>query len=227
MGGGHSKRHHHHHHHHSAPVVQKTREQLVQEARSSLPGFDPSKRNVAICGCSGTGKSTMVNALQGIRDGDPGAAKVDEVECTADITSYPSGNTNLVVWDLPGCGTDRHPFEGYFENKKLYAFDGLILTYNSRLDENTVALYRQCVERQVSVMLVRTQADRAFDAKVRRMSPEQANTEMHADFAKELSDLSLVGSTNAFYVSMWDYADGKSKMDEQKFVDLVLQTGSG
>ncbi|KAH9258612.1 hypothetical protein BASA81_003114 [Batrachochytrium salamandrivorans] len=205
----------------------KSREQLVQEARDSLPGFDPDKHNIAVCGPAGSGKSSLVNVLQGVRDGDPGAAKVDETECTADITSYPVSGSHLVVWDLPGCGTDRHPFEGYFDSKKLYAFDILLLVYKDRLGAHAANLYRECIRRQVSVAVVRTHADVVLQAKLRRgMTAEAAQEEMQSDFLGELRALGIDNCENAFYVSSWDMADHKCNMDEHRFIGMLLRYGS-
>ncbi|KAH9261273.1 hypothetical protein BASA81_000977 [Batrachochytrium salamandrivorans] len=213
-----------------APEAQrsnKTREQLVQEARDSLPGFDPDKHNIAVCGPAGSGKSSLVNALQGVRDGDPGAASVGEIECTDNIKRYPVSGSHLVVWDLPGCGTDRHPFEGYFDAKKLYAFDILLLVYKDRLNAHAANLYRECMERQVSVAVVRTHADAALQAKLRRgMTVEAAQAEMRSEFQRELRLVGIDNFENAFYVSSWDLADRQSNMDEHRFIGMLLRYGS-
>lgn len=91
------------------------------------------KYNVAICGQTGSGKSTMINGLRFLPDTHPNAARVGVNECTAEMKDYPFPNLDhLVLWDCPGAGTQRHPLKTYFLDKFLFAFDWLVFVYAKR-----------------------------------------------------------------------------------------------
>jgi len=85
--------------------------------------------NLAISGCSGTGKSSFMNAMRGIDSHDAGAANVGNVETTMVATPYTftdaacqlmeddgiacSGQEHFRLWDLPGAGTPKFPLNSY------------------------------------------------------------------------------------------------------------------
>jgi len=80
--------------------------------------------NICIAGRSGVGKSTLINGLRGLKQGDPGAAAVHEKECATKMTKYPHPNAKyLILWDCPGSDTQKHPRETYFYDKFLFGFD--------------------------------------------------------------------------------------------------------
>lgn len=86
------------------PSCHKSREQLIKEAREKLGVDAVNNYNFAVVGQSGSGKSSLVNAVRGVPDNDEmRAAKVGEVETTADTSAYPSPeHPHIVFWDLPG-----------------------------------------------------------------------------------------------------------------------------
>jgi len=68
--------------------------------------------NIAIVGASGSGKSSIVNGLLGLMDKDAGAAKTGVTETTSNAKRYKHpNNENVILWDLPGGGTPKHPPE--------------------------------------------------------------------------------------------------------------------
>jgi len=85
--------------------------------------------NLAISGCSGTGKSSFMNAMRGIDSHDSGAANVGNIETTMVATPYTftdaacqlmeddgiacSGQEHFRLWDLPGAGTPKFPLNSY------------------------------------------------------------------------------------------------------------------
>ncbi|XP_046843727.1 uncharacterized protein LOC124437838 [Xenia sp. Carnegie-2017] len=66
--------------------------------------------NLAITGDSGTGKSSFINAVRGIKAYEKGAAAVDVAETTKKATRYSHPkHKNIIFWDLPGIGTPKYP----------------------------------------------------------------------------------------------------------------------
>ena len=72
--------------------------------------------NIGITGQSHRGKSSFINAVRGVKPGDLGAAAVKNRECTMELTPYEFvHNANIILWDLPGVGTNTFPKETYLE----------------------------------------------------------------------------------------------------------------
>ena len=87
-------------------------------------------------GSSGSGKSSLINAIRGLENGSPEAAPTGIVETTIAITRYPDPRSELsfkrLVWfDCPGAGTLEIPGWQYFNQQGLFIFDIIILVYDS------------------------------------------------------------------------------------------------
>ena len=100
--------------------------------------YDPEKLHFAVCGGSGSGKSSLVNAFRGLKNNlkDSQAAPTGLVETTKVITRYPDPRKELpygrLVWfDCPGAGTLEIPGWQYFNQQGLFIFDIIILVYDS------------------------------------------------------------------------------------------------
>jgi hypothetical protein len=70
------------------------------------------------------------------------AAKTSHVEeCTRDITAFIL-SSRVVLWDLPGAGTQSHPANTYAEDKALAAFDVLV---SGHISEASVVCCYLCI----------------------------------------------------------------------------------
>jgi predicted GTPase len=120
--------------------------------------------HIGITGQSGVGKSTFINTIRGLRADDPHAAPVGVVETTKTIVSYPDkNNTNLIYWDLPGCGTSNFPRDSYLNIVDFKKFDHLIIITADRFTENDLWLVNQAQERQKPFFLVRNKINIALE----------------------------------------------------------------
>ena len=99
--------------------------------------YDPKKLHFAVCGSSGSGKSSLINAFRGLKNNSPQAAPTGVVETTRTITRYPDLRrelpyTHLVWFDCPGAG--RLEFPGwpgqYFIQQGFFIFDLIVLVYD-------------------------------------------------------------------------------------------------
>ena len=116
------------------PEVWPTEEEF-QLAKNRVQ-YDPEKLHFAICGSSGSGKSSLVNAFRGLKNNSPQAARTGVVETTMAITRYPEPRKELpykrFVWfDCPGAGTLEIPGWQYFNQQGLFIFDIIVLVYDS------------------------------------------------------------------------------------------------
>lgn len=109
-----------------------------ETARLREIGMDNTKQfNFAVCGNTGTGKSTFINVMRGVWRGDPAAAEVGTGrQVTLQTTKYVHpADASIVLWDVPGGATDNFPSATYFEDRCLDLFDGIVLLYSGRFTE--------------------------------------------------------------------------------------------
>jgi GTP-binding protein EngB required for normal cell division len=148
-----------------AEQVQRDEEEL-QWARNNVQ-YDPEKIEIAVCGFSRTGKSSLVNAFRGLKSKDseaaPTVAGVDESNKA--ITRYPDPRMQLpyrrFVWvDCPGHGgTIGIPSRQYFKEQGLFIFDIIILVYDTRLTEIDFAIIANCERLDIPLLVVHSKAD--------------------------------------------------------------------
>lgn len=115
----------------------------------------------AIAGVAGSGKSSLVNALRGLRNSDSGAAPTGVVETTTTIVPYRDSNHRLpFVWyDIPGAGTLSQPGWQYFNNQGLFIFDCIIVLVGERFTQMDTAILENCQRFQIPTYIVRSKAD--------------------------------------------------------------------
>ena len=116
------------------PEVWPTEEEF-RSAKTRIQ-YDPEKLHFAVCGNSGSGKSSLINAFRGLTNVDPGAAPTGVIETTMSVTRYPDPHDELphsrFIWfDVPGAGTLNVPSWQYFNQQGLFVFDIIILVYDT------------------------------------------------------------------------------------------------
>jgi len=115
---------------------------------------------VAVAGNSGTGKSSFINAVRGLRPRDAGAAKVGVSETTLQPTVYEFPNfPQARLWDLPGAGTALFPREGYIDTIGLRHFDVVIVVSSNRFTETEIAISGELRRLRIPFFMVRTKVD--------------------------------------------------------------------
>ncbi|RSL42716.1 hypothetical protein CEP54_015388 [Fusarium duplospermum] len=124
-------------------------------------GIDPNRTYVAICGPSGSGKSSLLNALRGIRNIDPDAARVGTTETTIEKQEYQAAACfdRLSLVDFPGAGTQRMPSERYFVANKLYCYDTILIMCGERFGEIEISVVKACIVQQKRFAIVRSRSD--------------------------------------------------------------------
>ena len=90
-----------------------------KEVKNYLQGkcdeWQKAKVTIGITGCSHRGKSTFINAVRNVMPGAPGAAAVQNRECTDKPGFYEfPGNENITLVDLPGAATNKFKTAEYF-----------------------------------------------------------------------------------------------------------------
>ncbi|KAL1281414.1 hypothetical protein QQF64_000217 [Cirrhinus molitorella] len=79
--------------------------------------------HIAVTGRTGSGKSSFVNVIRGLRDDDEGAAPTGVTETTMERTMYEHPTMpNVKIWDLPGIGSPNFKANKYL--KKVFCICG-------------------------------------------------------------------------------------------------------
>ncbi|KAI6017195.1 interferon-inducible GTPase-domain-containing protein [Pisolithus microcarpus] len=141
------------------PVVIPTPEEVT--AAKARMQYQDSLFHFAVAGVAGSGKSSLVNAIRGLRNSDTGAAPTGVVETTVTIGRYRDSNRRLpFVWyDIPGAGTLNQPGWQYFNNQGLFVFDCIIVLVGDRFTQTDLAILENCRRFQIPTYIVRSKAD--------------------------------------------------------------------
>lgn len=147
----------------------KLREGIQPIIIPTVAEFNATKRRLrykegifhfAVAGIAGSGKSSLVNALRGLRANDKDAAKVGVTETTSVITRYrdPRKGMPFAWYDVPGSGTLSISDWQYFTDQGLYIFDAIIVLFDNRFTATDVAILRNCARFQIPAYIVRSKA---------------------------------------------------------------------
>jgi predicted GTPase len=149
------------------PSPDKSADQLRIEAQKEL-GINTNAINFAFVGGTGAGKSTMINAVRGITNrNDSNAAPTGSVETTQEITPYQDPTyPHIFYWDLPGSGTIRHTAASYCQEKKLHAFDHLLIIGSTRFLQFDIDVAKFADTLNIPVTFVRMKMDQEIDNEI-------------------------------------------------------------
>uniref|UniRef100_UPI00398E371B interferon-inducible GTPase 5-like n=1 Tax=Pristiophorus japonicus TaxID=55135 RepID=UPI00398E371B len=140
---------------------------VIQQLQSDLGKSERITLDIAVTGESGTGKSTLVNALRGIGDGEPGAAPTGETRMEPTMYQYPNKDT-VKIWDLPGIGTPNFQASDYLERIKFERYDFFIILSVTRFTENDLFLAKEIQQRKKKFYFVRSKIDQDLESDKRR-----------------------------------------------------------
>ena len=129
---------------------------FVKECNKNIEEFDKTEVRCGLIGPSGSGKSSLINAVAGER-----IAAVGVVETTSGPQEF--AHKGVIFTDLPGCGTKNWPKDSYIEKLKLLTYDCFLLITANRFTENDVFLFRELSGHDKPCFVIRNMFDRAVD----------------------------------------------------------------
>lgn len=109
---------------------------LIAQVQQQAEDFENTTVKCGIIGLSGSGKSSLINAIAGQK-----IAQVGSTEQTMQAQAYLHHGIEFV--DLPGCGTARWPQHRYSEDLALDQYDCFVMVTHTRLYEADLFLYQQ------------------------------------------------------------------------------------
>ncbi|XP_062375720.1 interferon-inducible GTPase 5-like [Sardina pilchardus] len=146
----------------------------IQKIQTYFQDLDDVLLNIAVTGESGSGKSSFVNALRGLGDEEEQSAPTGVVETTTEPTPYPHPKyPNVILWDLPGVGTQNFKADTYLEQVGFNQYDFFIIIASERFRSSNVDLATHIQKTKKKFYFVRSKIDVDVQAEKRRKSFDQ------------------------------------------------------
>ncbi|XP_067834525.1 interferon-gamma-inducible GTPase 10-like, partial [Heptranchias perlo] len=132
----------------------------VQEIQSYFEKSRSVNLHIAVIGESGTGKSTFINGLLGIGDGDDG-----KTETTLEPIMWNHPNKDTVkICELPGTGDRKFLASVYLDRVKFDQYDFFIILNNTHFKQNDVYLAKEIHQRKKKCYFVRSKIDQELES---------------------------------------------------------------
>ncbi|XP_034612573.1 interferon-inducible GTPase 5-like [Trachemys scripta elegans] len=129
---------------------------MVQTFKN-LSGID---FNIAVTGESGSGKSSLVNAIRGLEDEDKGAAETRVMEMTKAPVPYCHPTCPImIVWDLPSIGTPDFRPDTYLKEVNFSRYNVFIIIASERSRFCHTKLAREIKKMGKKFFFVRSKVD--------------------------------------------------------------------
>ncbi|XP_015686413.1 interferon-inducible GTPase 5-like [Protobothrops mucrosquamatus] len=180
--------------------------EVAAEYKKSLNEMQCLPLNIAVTGCSGSGKSSFVNAIRGVSDNDDTAAKIGTVEGTMEPKAYAHPSfPNIKLWDLPGIGTPKFQATKYLKTVQFEKYDFFIIVISSRFTENDAMLAKEIQRMGKKFYFVCSKIDASIEGEKRKgnFNMEKA-LENIRNYCKD--NLKSLGEPSArvFLISSWE-----------------------
>ncbi|MEI8122002.1 MAG: GTPase [bacterium] len=177
---------------------------FAEKCRKKLQDFEKTEVKCGLIGPSGSGKSSLINAIAGKK-----IAAVGVVETTCEAQEFT--HNGIIFTDLPGCGTISWPKSSYIGKLKLHTFDCFLLITAHRFTENDVFLYRELTSLGKPCFVIRNMFDRAIIDADHDHSHSETETRkiIAADIQKNLHPTSpdKVYLTSARHPTKYDFSN--------------------
>lgn len=128
---------------------------FAEKCRKKITEFEKTEVRCGLIGPSGSGKSSLINAIAGEK-----IAAVGVVETTNEPQPY--SHKGITFVDLPGCGTQKWPKESYIRALDLKDYDCFLLITAHRFYENDAYLFRELTAMGKPCFVIRNMVDRAI-----------------------------------------------------------------
>jgi len=126
--------------------------EFAEQCRKKITEFDEAQVRCGLIGPSGSGKSSLMNAIAGEK-----IAAAGVVEMPLDPQEYI--HKGIIFVDLPGCGTANWPQDTYIERLNLTAYDFFLLVTAERFRDSDVFLFNELSRLKKPCFVVRNKFD--------------------------------------------------------------------
>lgn len=142
-----------------SPDMESFIRDFADKCSEKIKEFENAEVRCGLIGQSGTGKSSLINAIAGAK-----IAAVGVVEMTNEPQTF--RHNGIAFTDLPGCGTVKWPKDSYIRDLDLQSYDCFLLITAQRFYENDAYLFDELTALGRPCFVLRNMVDRAIsDAK--------------------------------------------------------------
>ena len=129
----------------------------VDEIKKELDRDQTIEVKIAFFGQPGAGKSSLINEIVG--------DDIAEVSVKTDTTVEPSPvrHNGMVLFDLPGYGTEKFPADEYWDKFDLYSYDLFLCVFEGKLHSADVSLFKKVKSKEKECLFIRNKADSLFE----------------------------------------------------------------
>ncbi|XP_066502756.1 interferon-inducible GTPase 5-like [Hoplias malabaricus] len=193
-----------------------TLEQATKKAKEEIDRLFNVRLDIAVTGESGSGKSSFVNALRGLKDNDEDAAPTGSTETTTEPTPYQHPTMpNVTLWDLPGIGSPKFKARTYLKNVTFDRYDFFLIVSSVRFRENDIMLAKEIKKKKKLFYFIRSKIDNDIKSEKRKgIDKEETLSKIRRNCEEELKG---IGNPNTFLISSWD----TSEFDFAKLIDAL------
>eukprot|EP01055_Gregarina_sp_Pseudo9_P000765 Gregarina_sp_Pseudo_9__764@NODE_148_length_3952_cov_138_989011_g136_i0_p1_GENE_NODE_148_length_3952_cov_138_989011_g136_i0NODE_148_length_3952_cov_138_989011_g136_i0_p1_ORF_typecomplete_len458_score83_80IIGP/PF05049_13/6_2e38MMR_HSR1/PF01926_23/3_7e03MMR_HSR1/PF01926_23/7e06RsgA_GTPase/PF03193_16/0_0011RsgA_GTPase/PF03193_16/1_3e02FeoB_N/PF02421_18/9_7e05Roc/PF08477_13/0_00086ABC_tran/PF00005_27/1_7e03ABC_tran/PF00005_27/0_0025AIG1/PF04548_16/4e03AIG1/PF04548_16/0_0035Septin/PF00735_18/0_017AAA_ len=230
------------------PQAKRARRLNLQRLAVSVSSSAASLAYIAVVGAAGAGKSSLINSVRGLKKKDQDAAPVNsfqfqESEKPRSLAVYLAKNIPVIFFEVPGFGSMDCLRWNFFDDQSLYAFDAVILVWESRLTDTDISIIVNCFSLSIPIMIVRTKSDTDLESRLTSAETPRAGDNAHKheyrattlqyvqDNLKQNSTSHLSSKVRVFIVNHRSLRNvvkqkaalGTIDMDEREFVTAVNQ----
>ncbi|XP_077788659.1 interferon-inducible GTPase 5-like [Podarcis muralis] len=195
--------------------------EAASEVKKELEELENTELHIAITGEVGSGKSTLINALRGLKAEDDGAAPVGVTETTLNPNAYSHPDYPKVkFWDLPGIGSPGFSPESYLKKVDFPRYDFFIIVGSTRSQEYHVKLAQEIQRMNKLFYFVRSKMDIDMSS-AKRDYPKTFSEDKAIQTIRDECNKNLLNfkdsSHQSFLISSWDLA----KYDFPRLVETL------
>ncbi|XP_066502807.1 interferon-inducible GTPase 5-like [Hoplias malabaricus] len=194
-----------------------TLEQATNKAKEKIDSLFNVRLDIAVTGETGSGKSSFVNALRGLKDNDEDAAPVGVTETTTEPTPYQHPTMpNVTLWDLPGIGSSKFKAKTYLKDVTFDRYDFFLIVSSVRFRENDIKLAKNIKKKKKLFYFIRSKIDLDVQSKNERQGIDKEET--LSEIRKNCEEgLNGIGNPKIFLVSSWNIFE----FDFEKLIETL------
>ena len=164
--------------------------------------WNAGKLRLAVVGRGVSGKSTLINIFQGLKEGQKGSADIGFGNTTQNITEYKHPvNENIILFDVPGLSMkfDKSKFQ---KMVNLSSYNYILLIFESVLTQDDEWLMAQMQKKSIPFCLVRTKVDNEVNSQRGRKIGEKGTLLLIRQHIKDyLADKKGFAKVELFLIS--------------------------
>uniref|UniRef100_A0A914WW65 IRG-type G domain-containing protein n=1 Tax=Plectus sambesii TaxID=2011161 RepID=A0A914WW65_9BILA len=192
-------------------------------------------RAIGICGTWKGGKSSLINGIRGIANGDPRAAFVDP--CLESTSEHGYGiDEKTILVELPHTDQLEETPKEYFRNHRLNQFNLLVFVTGQMVRREVTDLASIAIQRNIDCIFVRSACDKdltpiLYDSEEQEAKKQRFKQSGLKKYFQDIEKYSALQGVKCYFVSsscLYENCNPRDKLafglDEDELKEKVLGT---